>query len=324
MADHSIAAEDLLSTVGESVGLIVMVWELDRHKIFASEQWAALVGGPVGISCLEEAQLGALMHPDDIPAFDRAIIACLKGRDDFYDAEVRVRGQSGEWHWLSVRGRVTVRDAAQRATRMLATFIDAGGRKMAEQALADSEARYRATFEISLQAILLTTPEGQILSANPAACRLLGYSETELVTLTQSGLSTVDAGRLTQHVHHCLFASRCHGDAVLVRRDGMTIEVESSMALFTERSGALRISIELQDVSHARQIERRLQRLTKLYDARSRCNRAIIDSATREELFRAVCQIVVECGDFGLVWIALASKESIKVGAACASGPQLQ
>lgn len=324
MADHLIVAEDLLSTVGEAVGLIVMVWELDQHKIFASEQWAALVGGPAGATCIEQASMLTYLHPDDIAAFDRAIVGCLKGDDSFYDAEIRVRAHSGEWHWLSVRGRVTVRNAARRATRMLATFIDAGGRKIAEQALADSEARYRATFEVSMQSILLATPDGQILSANPAACRLLGYSEDELVSVTEAGLGNIDEGRLTRQLRSCVSNSGCEGDAVLVRKDGVKIEVESSLVPFSERSGALRISIELHDVSHARQIERRLQRITKLYDARSRCNRAVIDSRTREELFQRVCQIVVDCGDFGLVWIALASKDSINVGAAFASGPQRQ
>ena len=323
MADLSIGAEDLLSTVGESVGLIVMLWEFEQRKIFASEQWSVLVGGPAGTRSMEPEQMATFIHPDDAPALEQAIVRCLKGEDIFYDAEIRVRSHSNEWHWLTARGRVVLRDAQHRATRMVATFIDAGRRKLMEQALADSEARYRASFDVSLEGILLTTPEGQILSANPAACRLFGLSESELLQAGVSGLHKVADTRLTQLLQQCTNNQHSSGDAVVRRSDGAAIEVESSLALFSERSGAPRISIQLQDVSHARQIERRLQRLTKLYDARSRCNRAIIDSTTREDLFRAVCQIVVDCGDFGLVWIALTNQDSLKVGAAFASGIQL-
>ena len=78
----------------------------------------------------------------------------------------------------------------------------------------------------------------------------------------------------------------------------------------------------MQDVSHARQIERRLQRITQMYDARSRCSRALIDRQTREELLREVCKVVVDCGNFGLVWIALVKNNSLEVGAAYAGGAQ--
>ena len=322
MAELSIGAEQLLSTVGESVGLIVMLWELDQGKIFASEQWAVLVGGPTGTRCINSAEMATFIHPDDIPALNQAIVRCLKGDDTFYDAELRVRSRSNEWNWLSARGRVVMRDAQKRATRMVATFIDAGSRKLVEQALADSETRYRASFAVSLEGILLTTPQGQILSANPAACRLLGASESELLQAGESGLNKVADDRLLQLLQACISNQHSSGDAIVRRSDGAVLEVESSLALFYERSGAPRISIQLQDVSHARQIERRLQRLTKLYDARSRCNRAIIDSLTRDDLLRAVCQIVVDCGDFGLVWIALITQNSLEIGAAFASGSQ--
>ena len=322
MADLAIGAEELLSTVGESVGLIVMLWELDQRKIFASEQWAVLVGGPAGTSCLDTEQLATFIHPDDIPELNQAIVRCLKGDDAFYDAELRVRSHLNEWKWLTARGRVIMRDAEHRATRMVATFIDAGSRKLVEQALADSEARYRASFAVSLEGILLTTPQGQILSANPAACRLLGASESALLQAGMSGLDNAADNRLQKLLQECIYNQHSSGDATVRRSDGTVLDVESSLAMFFERSGAPRISVQLQDVSHARQIERRLQRITKLYDARSRCNRAIIDSQTRDDLLRAVCQIVVDCGDFGLAWIALTNQDSLKVGAAFASGSQ--
>lgn len=323
MADLSVGADDLLHTVGASMGLIVMVWELEQQTIVASEQWSTLVGGPTGAQCFAASQLQTFIHPDDIAELQQAIVRCLKGQQTFYDVEIRVRSEAGHWHWLSGRGRVAARNAAQRATRMVATFIEAGSRRLAEQALADSEARYRAMFDVSMQAILLTTPQGQILSANPAACDLLGYTEAELRQLAPTDLGVLAGDQFAGQLQSCIDERQSHGEASLIRRDGAAIEVESSLALFTERSGALRISIELHDVSHARQIERRLHRLTKLYDARSRCSRAVIDCQTREDLFRAVCQIVVDCGDFGLVWIALADSKSLAVGGAFASGAQL-
>jgi len=45
-------------------------------------------------------------------------------------------------------------------------------RDQAEKTLRESENRYRSLFNNSIDAVLLTAPDGTILSANPAACRM--------------------------------------------------------------------------------------------------------------------------------------------------------
>jgi PAS domain S-box-containing protein len=50
------------------------------------------------------------------------------------------------------------------------------------RALADSEARYRITFENAPVGILNVAPDGRFLRVNEAACRLFGYSADELTS----------------------------------------------------------------------------------------------------------------------------------------------
>ena len=50
----------------------------------------------------------------------------------------------------------------------------------AEEALRQSEARFRSMFEHSMDAIFLTMPSGRVLAANPAARSLFGMTEEEL------------------------------------------------------------------------------------------------------------------------------------------------
>ena len=52
-------------------------------------------------------------------------------------------------------------------------------RKMAEEALQQSEQRYRTLFENAPVGIYRTTPEGRILAGNPALVRMLGYASFE-------------------------------------------------------------------------------------------------------------------------------------------------
>ena len=52
--------------------------------------------------------------------------------------------------------------------------------KGTEEKVKVSDARFRSLFENSFDALLLTEPDGTVLSANPAACRMFGMTEEEI------------------------------------------------------------------------------------------------------------------------------------------------
>jgi PAS domain S-box-containing protein len=56
-------------------------------------------------------------------------------------------------------------------------------RKRAEEALTESEERYRTLFEGSRDAIYITTPQGTFIDANQPTFDLLGYSREEMEAL---------------------------------------------------------------------------------------------------------------------------------------------
>ncbi|MBO6509829.1 MAG: PAS-domain containing protein [Roseibium sp.] len=63
---------------------------------------------------------------------------------------------------------------------LVANFFDVTERKQAELAVQHSEAVLRTTLETLREGILLLNRSGDILSANPAAARLLGYGQDDL------------------------------------------------------------------------------------------------------------------------------------------------
>jgi PAS domain-containing protein len=50
-----------------------------------------------------------------------------------------------------------------------------------EETLRESEERCRAFFENSIDAVLLTAPDGTIYEVNPEACRIFGMTEEEII-----------------------------------------------------------------------------------------------------------------------------------------------
>ena len=66
---------------------------------------------------------------------------------------------------------------------------DITGRKLAEEALRESEERYRGLFEASRDGIVFTDAEGWILDANSAYCEMVGYELAELRQMTYRQLT---------------------------------------------------------------------------------------------------------------------------------------
>ncbi len=76
--------------------------------------------------------------------------------------------------------------------------------KRAQQALRESEQRYRELFENSQLGIYRTTPDGRILLANPALLAMLGYASMEELAernLEAGGFRVWVRSRLVQGHH---------------------------------------------------------------------------------------------------------------------------
>ena len=58
---------------------------------------------------------------------------------------------------------------------LLGVGIDLTEQKKTEDALRRSEEKYRAIFENAVEGIYQTTPQGEVVSANPAMANILGY-----------------------------------------------------------------------------------------------------------------------------------------------------
>lgn len=71
-------------------------------------------------------------------------------------------------------------------------FRDISQRKQQEEALRQSEARFRSYFELGLIGMAITSPEKGWLEVNDQLCHILGYSRDELVTKTWAELTHPD------------------------------------------------------------------------------------------------------------------------------------
>jgi PAS domain S-box-containing protein len=124
-----------------------------------------------------------------------------------------------------------------------------------EAALLEREARYQSLFEHSLDAILLTATDGRILMANPAACRLFGWTADELGHVReQILLDHSDPMALVEWAAR-LGTGQFQGEFKYRRADGSTFTGETSSATFGEQSREKKTTVVIRDITQRKRAE---------------------------------------------------------------------
>lgn len=129
----------------------------------------------------------------------------------------------------------------------------------AEQALRRSEIQYRALFDNSLDAILLTTPDDAILAANPEARRLFGFSDDELRRPERLDLGTPDDPRLAAALTERARTGRFRGELMLRGKNGIQFPAEVLSQIFDGPDGHPLISLIVSDITERKAAEAALR-----------------------------------------------------------------
>lgn len=149
--------------------------------------------------------------------------------------------------------------AGKGAIRLVVAHENITARKAAEEVLRESKDRYRSLVDSSMDAVLLTAPEGRILAANRAACQMFGRSEADLVQVGRDGVVDKSDPRLRLAMEERTRVGRFCGELTLVRKDGTRFPGEVSSAVFTSRLGESQTSMVIRDISARKRLESALQ-----------------------------------------------------------------
>ena len=167
---------------------------------------------------------------------DAAYQESIKERNDGYQIEHRIiRRDTGEIRIVHEKCE-HLKNASGRIVRSIGMVQDITDRKRAEEALRESEEKFRVLFEKSIQGILAADLEAnRFVYANPRICRMLGYSETELLQLGVEDIHPMDSlGQVKAD-----FELQVRGEKVMaselpcLRKDGTVFiaDIASSVAI---------------------------------------------------------------------------------------------
>lgn len=179
------------------------------------------------------------VHPDDRATVEQAVTSAIREREAF-EFDHRVLREGVEELWL--RGRVhAVRNAQGDPERLVATALDVTASKSVEAWLRgqrDRMAAVAAVVESTDDSVIVTSPDGTILSWNEAARRLYGYTSAEAVG-EHIGLilSAKQLARLPETIARLREERHVRIDSVDVHKDGSQVFASVTLSQVTDEAG---------------------------------------------------------------------------------------
>jgi len=205
-----------------------------------------------------------LIVPEDKPIIDAGYPVLMSGRS--IQHQFRVTHPDGKIRWIEARIKPTL-DTNGKLVRVDGIASDITQRKQADEALVQSEQRYRTLFEESKDGLFISTAEGKIIDVNPAVVRILGYvSKEEMLKVDVAKDIYVDPSdreRLLQRLSDEDYVEDF--ETVQRRKDGQELHVLLSVTAVRDKEGnILLIRGLLRDVTKQRQLEQQLVQAQKM------------------------------------------------------------
>lgn len=204
----------------------VWEWDLETNSILWSPEFFKITGVQKDASGSTLESFTNLIHPQDA---DRVRTSAEKALADqsLFAEEFRIIRPDGELRWLSNLGRAEY-DSSRKHLQLIGTVQDITSRKRAENALRQSEEKYRLLFENNPLPMWIYDLETlKILKVNDAAVSHYGYSAAEFMSMTIKDIRpSEDVPKLLENVAHVTNGIDKAGIWRHRKKDGTLIQVE--------------------------------------------------------------------------------------------------
>jgi PAS domain S-box-containing protein len=205
-------------------------------------------------------------QPDGRPSADKA--------QEMIATAMREGSYFFEWEHQRLHGKPFAADVlltrmdVDGQVSMQATVRDITERKRAEWMLRASEERHRLILGTAMDGFWLVDTQGHLLEVNEAYCRMSGYSEQELLTMSISDLEATELPVETaSHIQKIVSEGEDRFESVHRRKDGSTFNIEASVQFKPIEGG--RIVGFMRDITARRKAEERLRQSEEKLRVRS-------------------------------------------------------
>jgi PAS domain S-box-containing protein len=255
-------SEENLARAQQIAHVGIWNWDIEKDDLQWSDEVHKMFGtSPATSKPAYEKFLDAIV-PEDRARVDRAVNESLR-EGKHYKQDYYIRRPDGERRYVNCEGG-TIFDRSGRAIRMLGVCFDSTERKRAEEALRESEERFRATFEQAAVGITHVGLDDRYIRVNKKFCDILYYDCEELQKQTYQDITyPEDVPRQEEHTGRLLRGEieTYIMEKRYVRRDGSLVWANLTVSLVRGADGTPKYFMGVvEDITDRKQAEEAMKK----------------------------------------------------------------
>ena len=226
-----------------------------------------------GYSAEELGRLTVLdiTHPDDVQATRQRLRDLADGKSESYHLEKRTLCKDGSVIWIDVSA-TSIRDEQGQPQAFISAAFDITERKHMEQALRESEEKFRTIAEQMLEMVFVTDLQGTITYCSPTVHALFGYTIQEMQGQAfVNFLTKRDVPKALAAFQSALAESKSSENLELemLRKDGSTFWGEMNGTLYRKDGQVMGAAGLIRDITHRKHADTELRKLSRAVESSS-------------------------------------------------------
>jgi two-component system, sensor histidine kinase and response regulator len=250
-----------LRTLIDNIPDSIYVKDLSLRKIIANPAEVRISGVQSEADVLGKDDFE--FHPKELAekflADDQKV---LETGEALVNCEEYVLDQQGQKHWL-LTTKIPLRDEGGKIIGIIGMGRNITARKQIDQALKDSEARFRDLFENASDLVCTMDLQANITSVNKSGERLTGYTQSEAVRMNLAQMMTPEKFAVVQKMMKLKLDAddlTTTYEMEIVRKGGGYVTLEISSRLLRQQGRETGIQAIGRDITQRKQVEAELKR----------------------------------------------------------------
>jgi two-component system cell cycle sensor histidine kinase/response regulator CckA len=224
-----------------------------------------------------------------------------------FDVEHRIINRNGDIRWLNTRSitHFEGEGKARHKVRTVGAVVDITERKLAGEALRQSEEQFRLIMENLADLVAVLDLDGRRLYNSPSYQAILGDPNQLRGTSSFDQIHPEDRDRVRAAFHETVRTGAGQRlEYRMLGRDGEARHIESQGSVIRDEQGKVfQVVVVSRDITERKQAELHIQQLNRVYSVLSDINQTIVREKDPQAMLEAVCRIAVEKGRFRMAWI---------------------